>query len=131
MDLVNMTEQERFMWMRKRHTHFTAIVKGYTSFENLIRDWEEKMALWGVEMTNCGEYIRLHIQLDITEYEDYHVVMGAYGHLTISPAVWWEENYANTLSDIFTGHHLEAEDITRQGYIEEEFIGSITIKNTF
>ena len=111
MELVDMSNKDRLLWMRNHHAHFTGIVKDYTSFMEFINDWDEKLALWGIELSNHGIYLTLYIQLDFSEYESYHVIMGSNGHLAISSCVWFEEYCANTLMNIFTEEYMNEEDI--------------------
>lgn len=111
MDLTDMTSEERLLWMRKRHAHFTGIVKDYTSFSEFIEDWDEKLALWGIELRNQGEYLTLYMQLDFSEYESYHVIMGNNGHLAVSSCVWFEEYCANTLMNIFTEEYVDEDNM--------------------
>ena len=106
MKLYGSTREEQLVLMRKRHAHFTEIVKGYTSFDDFMRDWDEEMALWGVEATKGENRISLYIPMDDTEYEEYMVIMDKDGHLEISAEVWWNELFANTLTDIFTGKNV-------------------------
>ena len=113
MELVDISNEERLLWMRKRHAHFTGIVKDYSSFEEYINDWDEKLALWGIELSNRGAYLTLYMQLDFTEYESYHVIMGGNGHLAISSCVYFEDYCANTLMDIFTEEYVDEEDIVK------------------
>lgn len=97
MDLKNITTYE---WRRKRLAHFSEIVKDYTSFEAFIRDWDETMVLWGVEMTQENGFVRLYMQLDYCGYEEFHVMMGDDGHLAISSGVGCNDYCANMISDI-------------------------------
>ena len=112
MDLICMSEKELFELRRKRHAHFTGIVKDYTSFDDFVKDWDEKMALWGIELTKWENYISLRMQFDFSEYECYHVIMGPDNHLAMSAVIWCEESCANTLVDVFTGDYMDTEDIT-------------------
>lgn len=98
--------------MRQRHAGFMEIVKDYTSFDDFLYDWEDLMTLFGTEVTAGSEYVGLYIQIDYTDYEDYTVIMGKDGHLTMSPEVGWQnECCANEHTNIFTGESVDAEDI--------------------
>lgn len=112
MDLVCMSDKELFEWRRKRHAHFTSIVKDYTSFDDFVKDWDEKMALWGIEVTKEENYVSLRMQFDFSDYECYHVIMGPDGHLAMSGVIWCEELCANMLVNIFTENYVDEEDIT-------------------
>lgn len=95
--------EESLALMRKRHALFTEIVKDYTSFDNFMRDWDVKMALWGVEATQ-GEYgITLYLLLEYTQYEYYDISLGKDGHLEIDPVVTWNCLCTTTYTNIFTG----------------------------
>ena len=106
MELYVSKREEQLALMRKRHAHFTDIVKDYTSFDDFMRDWDEKMALWGVEASKGENCISLYIQMDYNQYEDYTVIMGKEGHLEIDTEVWWNELCTNTVTDIFTGENI-------------------------
>lgn len=41
----------------------------------------------GIGLTDCGKYLKLYIQLDFSEYEEYYVIMGDNEHLTVSEIV--------------------------------------------
>jgi len=98
--------------MRQRHAGFMEIVKEYTSFSDFLHDWENLMTLFGTEVYAGSDGVDLRIQIDYTDYEEYHVIMGKDGHLTMSAAAWWQnECCANELTNIFTGDKVEIEDI--------------------
>ena len=97
--------------MRQRHAGFMEIVKNYTSFDDFLNDWKDLMTLFGTEVTACSKYVGLYIQIDYTDYEDYTVIMGKDGHLTMSPEVGWQnECCANETTNIFTGESVYDED---------------------
>ena len=96
----------------KRHAGFMEIVKDYTSFKDFLNDWEDLMTLFGTEVTAGSEWVDLYIQIDYTDYEDYTVIMGKDGHLTMSPEVWWQNEFcSNEHTNIFTGEEVDEEDI--------------------
>lgn len=100
--------------MRQRHASFMEIVKEYTSFSDFLHDWEGLMTLFGTEVCAGSDRIDLRIQIDYTDYEEYHVIMGKDGHLTMSAAAWWQnERCANELTNIFTGEDADEEDIVK------------------
>lgn len=106
-------KEEQSASMRKRHAHFTEIVKDYTSFDDFLRDWCEKMELWGVEVNESKDIISLYIKLDFTDYEEYYVIMGKDGHLAISSVAGCKELCANTLVNIFDGSYPDEDDIIK------------------
>lgn len=61
-------------WRRKRYNFFAEIMKNYTSFENFMNDWHEKMCLWGVQLIQHDDkdYITLYIQIDYCSYNEFH-----------------------------------------------------------
>lgn len=107
MDISQLTDKECREWRRKRHSYFTEIVSNYTSFNDFIRDWDERLFLMGVQLMREEGYVRLYIQFDFYEYEEFHVVMGEDGHLRLSNGVGFEEMCANMIGDIATGEYLE------------------------
>ena len=100
------TREESLALMRKRHALFTEIVKDYTSFDDFMRDWDEKLALWGVEATQGKNGITLYMLLEYTEYEYYGISIGKDGHLEIDPIVTWNDCCATTDTNIFTGRDV-------------------------
>ena len=112
MDLVDMSFEDRYSMMRKRHLYLNEIAKLYTSLDDFAKGKDEWFAIVGVELTHCGEYISLFIPLGFNEYETYHVIPGRDGHLTISEVIWWEHPYCfNDVMNIFTEESVEEEDI--------------------
>lgn len=100
------TREESLALMRKRHALFTEIVKDYTSFDDFMRDWDEKMALWGVEATQGKNGITLYMLLEYNEYEYYGIRMGKDGHLEIDSIVMWNDFCSTTNTNIFTGQDI-------------------------
>lgn len=100
------TIEESLALMRKRHALFNEIVKDYTSFDDFMRDWDEKMALWGVEATQGEHGITLYLLLEYTMYEYYSIGMGKDGHLEIDPDVTWNYLCSTTNTNIFTGEDV-------------------------
>ncbi len=112
-DFYTAMKEQQSTSMRKRHAHFTEIVKDYTSFDDFLHDWREKMELWGVEVNEGEDIISLYIQLDFTDYEEYYVIMGNDGHLAISSVAECKELCASTLVNIFDGSYPDEEDIIK------------------
>lgn len=92
--------------MRKRHALFTEIVKDYSSFDDFMLDWDEKMALFGVEATQGENGITLYLLLDYTKYEYYGIGMGKDGHLEVDPIVTWNYLGSTTDTNIFTNEDV-------------------------
>lgn len=68
MDLTDMTFEERYAMMRKRHAFLHEIATQYSSLEAFANERDEWFAVRGIELTLCEKYISLYIQLDYTEY---------------------------------------------------------------
>lgn len=106
MDIGKLDIEQCREWRRKRHAFFSNLVKEYTSFEDFMRCREEKLFMYGVQLTQEDYYIRLYIQFDYSEYEEFHIIMGEDGHLTLSNGVGFEECFANMIQDIVTEEYL-------------------------
>ncbi len=111
--IYNEIREANLVNLRKRHAGFTDLVKGYSSFDEFMRDWYEKMTLFGAEVDQRSDCISIYIQLDFTDYEQYYVIMGKDGHLAMSSVVRWEDMCANTLTNVFTGEDVDEEDIVK------------------
>ncbi len=69
-------------------------------------------AIMGIELKDCGRYVKLYIQLDFTEYEEYYVIMTDDGHLSVSDIVMWNDDVCCTsYIDINTGEASDEESI--------------------
>lgn len=112
MDLIDMSNNERYDLMRKRHAFLCDIVKSYSSLEKFARDKDEWFAMLGVELFLGEICITLYIQLDYTEYEEYYVIPGKDGYLTISEVIMWQDECcANTYLNIFDLSYPDEKDI--------------------
>ena len=112
MDLTDMTFAERLDMMRKRHAFLREIATQYSSLEAFANERDEWFAVRGIELTLCEKYISLYIQLDYTKYEEYYVIPGKDGHLTISEVIMWQDECcANTYLNIFDLSYPDEEDI--------------------
>lgn len=96
-------------WQRKRFDHFNKIVKHYTSFDEFISEREEKMALWGVQLLRHEEnsYVTILVPIDNYAYNEFHVIIGKDGYLTLSKGGGMEEICANMIIDIDSGEYLD------------------------
>lgn len=112
MNLIDMTNKERYAMMRKRHAFLSETVKGYTSLEEYARDKDEWFAILGINLSMKDGYISLCNYLMCNDYEDYHVVPTADGHLAVSHVIWWQHPYFyNDVLNIFTEESVDEEDI--------------------
>ena len=107
MDYDELDKDQLLEWRRKRHSYFTDIVKDYTSFEEFIRDWDDKLFLTGIQLTQGDGFLRLYIQFNYYAYEEYHVIIGENGHLKLSNGVGFEEICANMIKDISNDEYLD------------------------
>ena len=114
MNFSKMTDKQVYEMRRKRHACFSAIAEEYDSFKEFIKANDEWFAIMGIELCEEEKYLSLHIQLDFSEYETYHVVHGRNGKLTVSHVIWCEDMCANMLFNVFTENYADKEDILTQ-----------------
>lgn len=91
-DQMNLVEIDRLEMMRKRQAYFSAIAEEYTSFADFIQAQDMWLAIMGIELTDCELYLKLYIQLDFSEYEEYYVIPDDDGQLTVSDIAMWNNN---------------------------------------
>ena len=113
MDLGAMTSEQRLEMQRKRVTYFKEIAEKYNSIQVFIKDNEEKFAILGIELSGGDESASLYIQLDYTDYEQYHIIQKPSGQLTCSHIIWFKDNcWENSLWNAISGKYVyEEEDI--------------------
>ena len=112
MNLIDMTDEERYAMMRKRHAFLSETVKGYTSLEEYARDKEEWFAILGIDLTLGDDCISLYNYIEYNNYEDYYVVPTADGRLAVSHVIWWQDPFcANDVFNIFTEKSVDEGDI--------------------
>ena len=56
MDLIDMSNNERYDMMRKRHAFLNNLVSSYTSIDEFVRDKEHWFAMLGTDLCLCNEY---------------------------------------------------------------------------
>ncbi len=110
MDLVYMTEAERFSMMRKRHAFFTKILEGYNDLHRFFLENDERFAIMGMELTESDNHLQIYIQLDFTEYEYYYIDKSEKGELIVRNYVTFDEYCAHTDIDIFTETYPDDEE---------------------
>lgn len=99
----NLTTEERYAMMRKRHAFLSETVKGYTSLEDYARDKEEWFAILGIELSLGDKCISLWMQLDYYNYEEYFIEPTTNGNLAVSTEIWWQDDMCcNSILNIFT-----------------------------
>lgn len=112
MDLIDMTREERYVMMRKRHAFLCDMVKSYTSLEEFAKEKDEWFAMLGVELTLGAHAVSLYMQLDYGEYETYYIIPGKDGRLTVSEVISWQDPYCyNDDINIFTEESVAVDDI--------------------
>ena len=112
MDLTNMTREERYALMRKRHAFLCAMVKFYTSLEEFAKEKDEWFAMLGVELTLGSNAISLYMQFDYGEYETYYIIPAKDGRPTVSEVISWQDPYCyNDDINIFTEESVEEDEI--------------------
>jgi hypothetical protein len=84
---MNLSAIDRMEMVRKRQAYFSAVAEEYASFTDFIKAQDMWLGIMGIGLTDCGQYLKLYIQLDFSEYEEYYVVMGDNEHLTVSEIV--------------------------------------------
>ena len=103
MELIDISNKERFALMRKRHKFLHDMAKKYTSLEEFAQDKEEWFALVGDNLSLIDDFITIDMYLDYGEYETYYIVPDGNGHLTVSEVISWQDDCcANTYLNIFS-----------------------------
>ena len=112
MDLIDITNKERFALMRKRHKFLHDMAKKYTSLEEFAQDMEEWFALVGDNLSLNDDLITIDMYLDYGEYEMYYIIPDGKGYLTVSELVSWQDDCcANSTINIFTLEGVDDEEI--------------------
>ena len=112
MDLVDMTTEDRYDMMRKRHAFLHETVGQYTSLETFANERDEWFAIRGIELTLYQKCITLYMSLGYDEYETYYIISGDNGQLAVSEVVGWQDPCCfNDLINIFTGESVDNDDI--------------------
>lgn len=112
MDLTDMTFEERYAMMRKRHAFLHNMVCSYTSIDEFVKDKEHWFAMLGIDLSLCNGYAYIDMWLDYGEYETYFVIPGNDGHVTISEVILWQDDCcANTYLNIFSLHGADDDEI--------------------
>lgn len=109
---MKLVEINRFEMMRKRHEYFSAVAEEYTSFADFIKAHYMWLAIMGIELTDCGTYVKLYIQLDFSEYEEYFIVQNDDGTLTVWDIVRrYDETCSTHYVNILTGNYASKNEI--------------------
>ena len=112
MELIDISNNERFALMRKRHKFLHEMAKQYTSLEDFAKDKDEWFALVGDELSLHHNLISIDMWLDYGEYETYYIIQDGKGHLTVSEIISWQDDCcANSIMNIFTLKGAEDEEI--------------------
>lgn len=109
---MNLVEIDRLEMMRMRQAYFAAVAEEYTSFADFMQAQDLWLAIMGIELTDYGTFIKLYIQLDFSEYEEYYVIMNYDGQLTVSDIVMWNNDVCHTnYINVSTGTSAEKTSI--------------------
>lgn len=120
MDLIDMTREERYVMMRKRHAFLCDMVKSYTSLEEFAKEKDEWFAMLGVELTLGANAVSLYMQLDYGDYETYYIIPGNDDKLTVSEVISWQDPYCyNDNINIFPEESVEEDETSIHNYGEE------------
>lgn len=112
MDLTNMSLQERYDMMQRRHAFLHKVAEQYNSLSVFMKEKEEWFAILGIELTLHEKYISLYISLGFNDYETYYIIPGTNGRLDVSEVIDWQDPYfANDTINIFTKESVEDEYI--------------------
>ena len=111
MDLIDMTREQRLNLQLKRRALFTKIASGYNSLEDFTRDYDEKLAILGIELTYHNDYVSIRMDFVCGEYDQYYIITTPSGSLTCSPIIGLQDEYcANLLRNIITGEYVDDEE---------------------
>lgn len=91
MDLIDMTTEDRYDMMRKRHAFLHETVRQYTSLETFANERDDWFAIRGIELTLYQKCITLYMSLGYDEYETYYIISGDNGQLAVSEVVGWQD----------------------------------------
>lgn len=112
MNLINMPFEKRLEMMQKRHAFLSGIVKEYTDFNKFVCDYDEQLAVMGIEIKQYDDHLYLYNSQGFNEYEGYHIVCNKNSQLVVSPVIWWQNLYcANDCLNIFTGNNVSEKEI--------------------
>ena len=114
MEIVCITAEEATELQKKRIAFFSELASKSGSLENFAYDNDEKMAIVGIELKNEGKYVSLYMQLDFSEYEQYHIIETPTGTLTCSNVIRLQEYCANMVKNVLTGEYVDEEDIIKE-----------------
>ena len=100
--------------MRERLAYFAAIAERAATFEAFCKENGHWLDMVGIELIAGAKYLTMHIQLDASDYEEYYIIYGKAGHLTVSDIVGFQDDRcANRLIKIFTEEYTDEKDITK------------------
>lgn len=112
---MNEEMEKRLKKMQERQAYFSAVAEEYETFEEFTKTQKMWLEIMGIELyQETPLYLSLHIQLNYTDYETYHIIKGDDSKLTVSDIILWQDLYcANTYLNISTGESADEEDIPR------------------
>lgn len=107
---------EQIAKMRERWAFFSVIAGNYASSEAFVRENGHWLDMVGIELIESERCLTLCIRLEYSDYEEYHIMPGGCGFLTVSPVVGFQDDRcANRLINIDTGEDAGADDISECG----------------
>ena len=107
---------EQIAKMRERRAFFSAIAGKYASSEAFVRENGHWLDMVGIELIESECCLKLCIRLEYSDYEEYYIMPGGCGFLTVSPVVGFQDDCcANRLINIDTGEDAGEDDISECG----------------
>ena len=98
--------------MRERLAYFAAIAERSATFEAFCKENGHWLDMVGVELIAGAKYLTLRIQLDCSDYEEYYIIYGKDGRLTVSDVVGFQDDScANRLIRVFTEEYTDEKEI--------------------
>ena len=84
MKFSEMTTEQQLELRNERYTFFEGVAENYSSFEEFLAHHDWDFAILGIELLKGEKYITICLWLDVDEYEEYYVIPGDDGQLTLS-----------------------------------------------
>ena len=111
---MNLSAIDPMEMVRKRQAYFSAVAEEYASFTDFIKAQDMWLSIMGIGLTDCGQYLKLHIQLSSSQYEEYYVILEGNEYLTVSEIIRWNDDYRCTgYINVITGKSIDKESIVR------------------
>lgn len=112
MKFSEMTTEQQLELRNERYTFFEGVAENYSSFEEFLAHHDWDFAILGIELLKGEKYITICLWLDVDEYEEYYVIPGDDGQLTLSNVTLIKDEYcAYQYVNMVTGERAEEKDI--------------------